>query len=130
MPLLKKGDPLIPRNYRPVALLPIFSKVLERLIFNQLVSYLDSNSLLHPNHHGSRSGHSTSTALIQMYDTWVEEVDKGNMVGVMMVDLSAAFDMVDHHILLQKLELFGLDRQTSHSMDKELPNSKVSKCDC
>ena len=44
-----------------------------------------------------------------MYDTWVEEVDKGNMVGVMMVDLSAAFDMVDYDILLQKLQLFGLD---------------------
>ena len=66
VPLLKKGDPLIPKNYRPVAFLSIFSKVLERLIFNQLVGYLDSNSLLHSNHHGSRSGHSTSTALIQM----------------------------------------------------------------
>ena len=44
-----------------------------------------------------------------MYDTWVEEVDKGNMVGVMMVDLSAAFDMVDYDILLEKLQLFGLD---------------------
>ena len=107
--MLKKGDPLIPKNYRPVALLPIFSKILERLIFNQLVNYLDSNSLIHPNHHGSRPGHSTSTALIQMYDSWVEEVDNGNMVGVMMVDLSAAFDMVDQSILLQKLELFGLD---------------------
>ena len=72
-----------------------------------MVAYLDRNSLLHPNHHGSRPGHSTSTALIKMYDTWVEEVDKGNMVGVKMVDLSVALDMVDHHIL----ELFGLDRQ-------------------
>ena len=109
VPLLKKGDPLIAKNYRPVALLPIFSKILERVVFNQLVSYLDSNSLIHPNHHGSRSGHSTATALIQMYDTWAEEVDRGNMVGVMMVDLSAAFDMVDYDLLLQKLELFGLD---------------------
>ena len=44
-----------------------------------------------------------------MYDSWVEEVDDGNLVGVMMVDLSAAFDMVDHDILLKKLQLFGLD---------------------
>ena len=72
VPLLKNGDPLIPKNYRPVALLPIFSKILERLVFNQLVTYLDSNNLIHPNHHGSRAGHSTSTALIQMYDKWVE----------------------------------------------------------
>ena len=109
VPLLKKGDPLTAKNYRPVALLPIFSKILERVMFNQLVEYLDSNKLIHPNHHGSRSGHSTATALIQMYDKWVEDVDDGKMVGVMMVDLSAAFDMVDHVILLKKLELFGLD---------------------
>ena len=109
VPLLKKGDPLMAQNYRPVALLPIFSKILERMVFNQLVSYLDTNNLIHPNHHGSRAGYSTVTALIQMYDTWVEEVDNGKMVGVMMIDLSAAFDMVDYDILLQKLELFGLN---------------------
>ena len=51
VPLLKKGDPLIAKNYRPVALLPIFSKILERVIFNQLAVYLDSYSLIHPNHH-------------------------------------------------------------------------------
>ena len=109
IPLLKKGDALNPKNYRPVALLPIFSKILERMVFNQLVEYLDANSLLHPNHHGSRQGHSTATALIQMYDQWVEEVEEGHLVGVMMIDLSAAFDMVDHQLLLEKLKLFGLE---------------------
>ena len=126
VPLLKKGDPLIPKNYRPVALLPIFSKILERIIFNQLVTYLESNRLLHPNHHGSRSGHSTSTALIQMYDTWVDEVDNGNMVGVMMVDLSAAFDMVDHSILLQKLQQFGLDDKAISWMNSYLTKRQQS----
>jgi hypothetical protein len=109
VPLLKKGDPLTPKNYRPVALLPIFSKILEKAVFLQLVEYLDTNGLLHPNHHGSRQHHNTATALIQMYDQWLEEVEDGKMVGVMMVDLSAAFDMVDHKLLLEKLELFGLD---------------------
>ena len=103
VPLLKKGDPLTPKNYRPVALLPIFSKILEKAVFLQLVEYLDTNGLLHPNHHGSRQHHNTATALIQMYDQWLEEVEDGKMVGVMMVDLSAAFDMVDHKLLLEKL---------------------------
>ena len=109
VPLLKKGDSLDPRNYRPVALLPIFSKILERAVFVQLVEYLESNKLLHPNHHGSRGSHSTGSALLQMYDTWQQEVEEDNMVGVMMLDLSAAFDMVDHTLLLEKLQLHGLD---------------------
>ena len=126
VPLLKKGDPLIAKNYRPVALLPIFSKILERVVFNQLVQYLDFNNLIHPNHHGSRAGYSTATALIQMYDSWAEEVDKGNMVGVMMVDLSAAFDMVDYKLLLQKLELFGLDGKSVNWMSSYLVGRKQS----
>ena len=79
------------------------SKVLERAVYLQLVEYLDSNGLFNPNHHRSRRAHNTCTALLQMYDTWVDAVDSGKMAGVMMVDLSAAFDMVDHDILLQKL---------------------------
>ena len=51
VPLLKKGDTLAPKNYRPVALLPVFSKILERIVFNQLVKYLDAQKLIHPNHH-------------------------------------------------------------------------------
>ena len=104
-------DRLDPKNYRPVALLPILSKVLERAIYFQLVDYLDANHLFHPNHHGSRGSHNACTALLQMYDTWIDAVESGNMAGVMMVDLSAAFDMVDHDLLLQKLELIGLDAQ-------------------
>ena len=128
VPLLKKGDTLDPKNYRPVALLPIFSKVLERAIFLQLIQYLDSNSILHPNHHGSRKGHSTTTALLQMYDSWVKAVDEGEMAGVMMIDLSAAFDMVDHGILLQKLEIMGLESSSLSWMENYL--SGRSQCVC
>ena len=103
VPLLKKDDPLQSKNYRPVALLPIFSKVLERAVFIQVVEYVESNGLLCSNHHGGRQHHNTATALLQMYEQWTEEVEKNLMVGVMMVDLSAAFDMVDHSILVKKL---------------------------
>ena len=120
VPLLKKGDPLLSQNYRPVALLPIFSKILERAIFLQLVNYLESNKLLNPNHHGCRQGHNTTTALLQMCDQWLEEVDSDLMVGVMLVDLSAAFDMVDHSILLKKLDLYGLDKHSISWMNSYL----------
>ena len=128
VPLLKKGDPLEPKNYRPVALLPIFSKILEKAIFLQLVKYLDTNCLFHSNHHGSRRNHNTATALVQMYDKWLEEVEEGKMVGVMMVDLSAAFDMVDHKLLLAKLELFGLDDNALNWVRSYLSQRSQSVC--
>ena len=128
VPLLKKDDPLNPKNYRPVALLPVLSKILERAVFQQLVGYLDHNGILHPNHHGSRKGHSTATALIQMYDVWTKAVDEVNMVGVMMIDLSAAFDMVDHGILLAKLEILGLDLQALQWVDSYLAGRTQCVC--
>ena len=87
--------------YRPVALQPVLSKILEKAVFNQLVQYLEENGLVHPNLHGSRAGHSTATALTQLYDTWVEEVEQGNMVGVLLCDQSAAFDLCDTISLLR-----------------------------
>ena len=68
VPLHKKDDPLDPKNYRPVAIVPILSKVLERVLFNQMIEYLNDNGLLHPNHHAYRAQHNTTTALVQMYD--------------------------------------------------------------
>ena len=116
VPLLKGSDcdKLLPKSYRPVALLPVMSKLLEKAVFSQLVEYLENNQLIHPNLHGSRTGHSTATALSQLYDTWVEEVEEGKMVGVLLCDQSAAFDLCDHLILIEKLRLMGVgDRAAS-----------------
>ena len=111
IPLLKStdSDPLLPKSYRPVALLPVLSKILEKIVFNQLVSYLEENQLVHPNLHGSRPGHNTATALVQLYDRWAEEIENGKMVGVLVCDQSAAFDLCDHTLLLEKLKLMGLE---------------------
>ena len=110
IPLKKKPglNDLEYASYRSVNLLPIPGKVIEKVIFNQLVQYLETNKLLHPNHHGGRKGHSTTTALIQMYNNWVERMEEGKLVGVLMIDQSAAFDLCDHVILVEKMKLLGI----------------------
>ena len=109
IPLHKKDDLLNPKNFRPVAIVPILSKILERVVFNQIIAYLNDNELLHPNHHAYRAQHNTTTALIQMYDGWLQAVESGHMAGVCLLDMSAAFDVVDHNILTKKLSLYGFD---------------------
>ena len=111
IPLYKgKGSKLEPKSYRPVAILPILSKVLERLMFQQLVTYMDANKFYNPGHHAYRSFHSTTTAILQMYTTWVEALEQGELAAVCMIDMSAAFDVVDTELLLEKLKLYGCDR--------------------
>ena len=109
IPLHKKNETLLPKNYRPVSLLPVLSKVTERCIFLQMSSYLEDNNLLHPSHHGFRSKHSTATALIQMFDSWMEAFENDEVSAVIMLDMSAAFDVVDYDILLSKLALYGFE---------------------
>ena len=114
VPLLKgKDSPAAePKSYRPVALLPVISKVLERVVATQLVAYLEQHRLLHPQHHGYRSHHSTTTAMLAMHDTWVDAAEHGKIAGVAMIDMSAAFDVVDTSILLAKARLYGVTRNT------------------
>ena len=109
IPLYKKGNQLDPKSYRPVAILPVLSKVLERVIFMQISHYFEKNKLIHPNHHGFRAAHSTATCLIQMYYKWVKAIEDGKFTGVCFLDLIAAFDMVDHSLLLEKLTLYGFN---------------------
>ena len=108
VPLHKKEEVINPKNYRPVALLPVTSKLLERAIFSQLIEYLEKNGIIHPSHHGFRTKHNTSTALLQMYDVWIEALERNEISAVIMLDMSAAFDVVDHSILIKKLKLYGL----------------------
>ena len=80
----------------------------EFVIFDQLFQHFLENDLLHPNHHGFLPLHNTSTAIIQMYDTWLEAAETKELAGALLLDLSSAFDLVDHSILLRKLELYKL----------------------
>ena len=124
VPLHKKDDKLNPKNYRPVAILPVISKILERVIYLQITEYFHENDLLHPNHHGYRKNHNTTTALLQMYDNWVETDDRGEYSAVCFLDLSAAFDVVDHDRLLEKLDVYGFDDNSVLWMESYLKGRK------
>ena len=109
IPLHKKLCQLEPKNYRPVAILSPLSKVLEKIVYLQLYDYFTFNKLFHPNLHGYRKNRSTQTALLQMYDRWVRAASEGQVSGVILIDLSAAFDLVDSDILIKKLKIYGLE---------------------
>ena len=104
-PLLKKHnlDPLECKNYRPVSNLSYLSKLLERVVAEQLVSHLDSNNYLDKFQSAYRIGFSTETALLKVVNDALVTVNSGNLVLLVLLDLSAAFDTINHNLLLERL---------------------------
>ena len=107
-PVFKANDEMTFTNYRPVSVLPVFSKLVERLMYNRLVTYINENRLLYKYQFWFQEGNATYMALIVLIGKVTEALDKGESVIGVFLDFSNAFDTVDHGILLAKLHKYGV----------------------
>ena len=108
VPLFKSGEDFVFTNYRPVSILPVFSKLIERLMYNRLIDFINTNRLLYKYQFGFQEGKSTCKALITLIDKISAALDNGEIVVGLFLDFSKAFDTVDHKILLNKLFHYGI----------------------
>ena len=97
-PLYKKGSKLEPKNYRPISLLPIVSKIFEKLVHYQTQNYLDEHKILYKYQSGFRTKHSTDTCLSLVSNKILKGIDGGLLTGMILIDLQKAFDTIDHKI--------------------------------
>ena len=108
IPLYKKDDKHLLDNYRPISLLTSISKVFEKIVFKQMYDYFTANKLFYDHQYGYRTLHSTELAAMEMTDRIILDIDKKKLPISVFLDLSKAFDTLDHEILLQKLKYYGI----------------------
>ena len=135
VPVFKSENDKLVNNYRPISILTTFSKIFEKAVFARLGDYMEKYKILHENQFGFRKGLSTCTALLQLVDELANSIDHGQTTVGVFVDLAKAFDTVDHRILLQKLEHYGIrgvvlkwfNSYISNRKQCVLVNSTISK---
>ena len=117
VPIFKSGDVMIFSNYRPVSVLPICSKIIERLIYNRLLKYINDNNLFYKFQFGFQKGRSTHMALIILIDKISEALKNGDCVIGIFLDFSKALDTVDHYLSNRKqyVAYNGIKSQTEKS---------------
>ena len=109
-PIVKKDDPFDKSNYRPVSILPLISKVYERLIYNQLSEYTEP--FLSHILRGFRKTHCTQHALLKLLQSWQKELDNGGFVGKILMDLSKPYDCIPYELLRAKFKCYGIENRS------------------
>ena len=107
-PVYKKGDPMICSNYRPISSLPYLSKIPERCMANRIISFFNKHSLFSDKQFGFLKNKSTQDALLNFCENVYDALNARKHNISILIDLKAAFDTVNHSILLKKLELYGI----------------------
>ena len=122
LPLHKgKGlDPYDPKSYRPISLLPVIGKIIERVLQPQILQYMESSGQMNANHHSYRRQHSTVTAMLELSDAIFTNCDANKITTLVTLDQSAAFDVLRHVTLRRKLKLYNFGDNTLKWIDSFL----------
>ena len=99
-------------NYRPISVLPCFSKILERIIYNRLYSFFTENNILYKKQFGFQKQHSTDHAIVYLVNEVLKSFENNCYTLGVLINLTKAFDMVDHNIVLKKLFHYGVRGNT------------------
>lgn len=124
LPLIKTPNNFNIDNFRPISLLPSISKIIEKCVFLQIYEYFERYKLLYDSQYGYRKNHSTETACLELVDKLFQQLDEGKSPFCVFIDLSKAFDTIDHKILLTKLKYYGLDNKAVNWFQSYLSGRK------